>query len=207
MVGGSTPLVQRQRQGHRLHRAGRADQMADHRLDRRQRQRLGPLAEDALDGRRFHQVVEPRAGAVGVDVIDVVTIDAGLAQGLGDGPGGAAASGIGLGHRVGVEAAAQAQHLGVNRRAALPGMFQFLQHQHAGPFAEHEAVALAVEGPRHFRGRPFGPAQRPQGRVGQDQQRIDAAIGAAGQDHVGVAAGDQPKRLRRPPACRPRRPW
>ena len=62
-------------------------------------------------------------------------------------------SGSGLRGGVGVEAAAQAEHLGVNRGAALLGPFQLLEHQHAGPFAEHEAVAPAVEGPRHLRTR------------------------------------------------------
>ena len=49
-------------------------------LMRRQLHVRGVLAEDALDRGRLHQVVEPRAGAVGVDVVDVAVVDLGLRQ-------------------------------------------------------------------------------------------------------------------------------
>ena len=54
---------------------------------------------------------------------------------------------VGLGDVAAVGADAVAEHLGVDLRAAGLGVLQFFEHQHAGPFAEHEAVAVAVEGP------------------------------------------------------------
>ena len=39
-------------------------------------------------------------------------------------------------------AGAKAEHFGVDAGPARLGMFQFFEHQHAGPFAEHEAVAI-----------------------------------------------------------------
>ena len=59
-------------------------------------------------------------------------------------------------HGVGVEAAAQAEHLGIDFRAALAGVFQLFQQQHARALTEHEAVALAVERTGHFGRRTVG---------------------------------------------------
>ncbi len=44
--------------------------------------------------------------------------------------------------------AAEADQLGVNRRAAGQGVLQFLEHQHAGAFANHQAITAAVVGAR-----------------------------------------------------------
>ena len=62
------------------------------------------------------------------------------------GTGGAGGLRVGLGDGVGVEAAAQAQHLGVDRRPAPPRLLQLFEDQHAGPLPQHKAVALTVEG-------------------------------------------------------------
>ena len=49
---------------------GSPDQVTDHRFDGGQGQMPGPLPEDAFHGGRLHDVIQARAGAVGVDVID-----------------------------------------------------------------------------------------------------------------------------------------
>ena len=49
---------------------------------------LGVLAEDFLDRPRLRLVAQRRAGAVGVDVLDVVGIEPGIAQGRPHGHGG-----------------------------------------------------------------------------------------------------------------------
>ena len=48
---------------------------------------------------------------------------------------------------VGVGRVAAAAHFGVDLRAACLRALVFLEHQDAGPFAEHEPVAVLVEGP------------------------------------------------------------
>ena len=52
---------------------------------------------------------------------------------------------VGLGDVAAVGAGAVAEHFAVDVRAAGLGMFEFFEHQHAGAFAEHEAVAVAIE--------------------------------------------------------------
>ena len=52
------------------------------------------------------------------------------------------------GHVVRVGAHAEADQLGVDLRAAPLGVLVLLEHQHAGAFAEHEAVAVLVPRPR-----------------------------------------------------------
>ena len=72
-------------------------------------------------------------------------------------------------------------------------MFQLFQHQHPSTFAENEAVALAVERARHLDCGPIRSAQRAQSGVSENQQRINSAISPAGQDDVGIIAGNQAK--------------
>ncbi len=81
IVGGIDAALERQRGRRGLEGARGADQVADHRLLRAHRDRSAPVAEDALDGDGLHQVVEPGAGAVGVDVVDVGGVDLRLAEG------------------------------------------------------------------------------------------------------------------------------
>ena len=95
-----------------------------------------PLGDVALRGR----------GRVGVDVDDVAGVDLAPRQGPQDRPGAAAAGRVGLGDVVGVGGDAGAEHLGVDPRAAGPGVLLGLEHQHAGALAEHEAVAGGVPG-------------------------------------------------------------
>ena len=56
----------------RSHRAGRTQQVAHHRLGRRDRQLVGVVAEGGLDGPRLGDVVERRARAVGDHEVDLV---------------------------------------------------------------------------------------------------------------------------------------
>ena len=85
--------------------------------------------------------------------------------------GGADAVLVGLGDVAGVGAGAVAEHLGVDPCAAGLGVLEFFQDQHAGPFAEHEAVAVGVEGAAGA-GRIVVPlGEGPHGREGAEAQR------------------------------------
>ena len=61
-----------QRQDRGLDRAGGAEAMADHRLDRVDRHPARPIAEDDVQAARLGAIVLRRGGAVAVDVIDLV---------------------------------------------------------------------------------------------------------------------------------------
>jgi hypothetical protein len=80
--------------------------------------------------------------------------------------------------------------LGQNSRTAGLGVLQTLQNQHGRPLAEHEAVTRAIEGSRRGGGRLV-----PRGQGGQQietgrAQRVNHAVGPAGNHHVRVAAAD-----------------
>ena len=121
-------------------------------------------AEDLLDGPRLGHVAELGAGAVGVDVVDVVGIEPGVLEGQLHGHGRAGAFGMRGGDVVGVGRAAGAEQLGVDRRAALAGVLELFEDEDAGPFAEDEAVAVLVERPAGARrvvvARATGPGRR-----------------------------------------------
>jgi len=78
------------------------------------------------------------------------------------GTGGPARLRVGLGHRVGVETAAQPQHFRVDHGAAPPRVFPLLQQQHPGALAQHETVTAGVERPRHLMRQAVRGTERPQ---------------------------------------------
>ena len=104
------------------------------------------LAEDRLDRRRLVAVVERRRGAVRVDVVHVFGREVGLLQRATQRPRQPRAAGRRLGDVVRVRRRGVADDLGVDVRATRARHLQILQHQHARALAQHEAVALGVEG-------------------------------------------------------------
>ena len=137
-------VVQRQHREHRLDAAGAAEQVAGHRLGRVDHQLLGVVAEGQLDRVGLVDVAERRRGAVRVEVLDLVGVDAGVAQRRRH----RAASGrrrwarsCGTRRR-----SCRSRQLGVDLGAARLGVLVLLEHQHAGALAQHEAVAVLVPG-------------------------------------------------------------
>src|ERR1700693_414712 len=100
------------------------------------------FAEEIADGVRFKRVADRRRSAVGVDVINFVGTDAGIARRVAHYAESAFVLGSGLGHVIGVAAHAITGDLGKNRSAAPFGMFEFFEHENAGAFAHHKAVAI-----------------------------------------------------------------
>ena len=75
-------------------------------------------------------------------------------------------------------------------------MLIFLEHDAAGAFAEHEAVAILVIGPRGGFGTIVETGrQRAAGGKAGDANAIDGRFGAAGDHHVGVAHRDDARRV------------
>ena len=123
-----------------------AEQVAQLALGARDAHHPGVVLKHVLHGQRLGLVAQWRAGAVGVDVADVGGIEVRVCQCQVHRLGGACAMFIGLGDVAAVGASAIAEQLGVDLRAAGLGVFQFLEHDDPGAFAEHEAVAPLVEG-------------------------------------------------------------
>src|SRR5262249_40603384 len=96
-----------------------------------------------------------------------------------------------VGHAIGVRRRTVARYLGVNPGAAPAGLFEFFQHQYAGALTEHEPITLLVErSGRLLWGIVASRESRQQAEAGQ-AERVDNAVRATGQHHVGVAAADQ----------------
>ena len=138
------------------------------------------LAEHAFNGGGFHHVVQFGARAVGVDVAHIAVIDPRFCQRGLNGPGSAAAFGVRLGHGVGVERTAPTGHFGINRCIPGLGSFVLLEHENGCTFTDDEAVAEPVERSRPLLGaRSPLLAERAQRGVGEQHERVDAAIGTA----------------------------
>ena len=86
----------------------------------------------------------------------------------------------------GVGAGAVAEHFGIDRRAACLGVFQFFEDEHAGPFAEHEAVAVAVERPAGLLRIVVALGEGPHAGKAAEAHRRDRGFAAAGDHHVGI---------------------
>src|SRR4030095_4867837 len=105
---------------YQLHAAAGPEQVPELALGAGDAYSRGVLAEDALHGDRLGQVALLGAGAVGIDVIDIASLDAAVVQGALHGLGGAGPFGVGLGDVSAVGAGAVAQQLG---KDACPACF------------------------------------------------------------------------------------
>ncbi len=76
-----------------------------------------------------------------------------------------------------------------------PGMFELFKHEHAAPLAEQEAVAIAVKRPARAGGIIIAGRHRGQENEAGEAERMDHAVRAPRQDHVGRAAANHLDRL------------
>src|SRR5207244_855937 len=127
--------------------------------------------------------------AVGVHVIDFFGADTSLPHGAADRPrqAGAAASAI--------KGSAETDNLSINASAAPPRVLQLLERQHAGPFADDQAVAMPVERPAGFFRPVAAQRQRLEQTLTHQAERVDFAVGAADQEEVSLIAADDPVRF------------
>ena len=70
-------------------------------------------------------------------------------------------------------------------------MFLGLEHEHCGPFTQHEAVAILIEGARRRQRVVVARAQRLHGVEAGDGGVADDGFSAAGQRHVAGAAAQR----------------
>ena len=76
------------------------------------------------------------------------------------------------------------------RGAARFGVLVFLEHQHAGAFAQHETVAVLVPGPAGGGRIVVAGGQRARGRKTAHRQRAQGRLRAARNHHVRIAVLD-----------------
>ena len=163
-------------------RARGAHAMCVHRLGRGDRERVRVRAEHAPDRRRLDLVVGLGAGAVRVEVVDILRMEPGIGEAVAHRrfrPFHGRRDDVGC-----VGGQARAGDFGQDGGAARHGVLVAFQHRHAGAFAEDQAVAIGRERPACVRRQH---AQRlPALQHAPDQRRI----GAAGDHDVGAAEPD-----------------
>ena len=98
---------------------------------------------------------------------------------------------VDVGDAIGIGGRAVAEDLAVDVSAARPGVFEFLEHQHAGTFAEHEAVAVQIEGAAGTSGIIIVGGEGCQQAEASDTEGVDHAVGPPGEHDVDVSASDQ----------------
>src|SRR3989344_771401 len=184
-------VAHRERRVDRLDAAGRAQQVAGHGFGRTHSQLARVTAKGGLDRERLGAVSQRRRSTVGVDVLHLVGIQPGVAQGVAHAARRALAAFRRAGHVIRVPAHAETHELAINFRAAFFRVLIFLEHHHARALAQDETVAVLV--PRAAggfrtvvaRGQGLGVAEP------GDGGRRDGGFRAAGDHDIGVAVFDQ----------------
>src|SRR5439155_5857541 len=85
--------------------------------------------------------------------------------------------------------------LGDNRCAALLSMLKILDAQHARALAEHDAVAVLLEGPASFIWGVLALRQLTKETLAHHAERIDLAVGAADEEEIGLVAAKNADRF------------
>ena len=128
-----------------LEAAGSTQRMSGHGLGGTHRQFVGMVTEHGFHRQGLTPVIERRGGAMSVDVIDLVRVQAGIAQGRSHAAGRTLAILGRGGDVVGVTGLSIADDLGVNGGAPLACGFQFLEHEHARTLGDDKSVPIAIE--------------------------------------------------------------
>ena len=139
-------MVHRQHGEHRLQATCAAQEVARHGLGGIDHHLFGVVAQGSLDGIGLVDVTQRRRSAVRIQVVDLVRVHSGIAQGAEH--RAARAVHVGGGHVAGIGAHAEARQLGVNLGATGFGVFVLFEHHHAATLAQHKTIAVLVPGAR-----------------------------------------------------------
>src|SRR5713101_6602483 len=113
-------IANREHRENRLHSSGRTEQVPGHGFRRADCKLPCMIAEAAFDRYGLGEIAQRCRGSVGVDVVDVLAIESGVAQGVFHAAGGPFSVLLWRGHVVGVTAHPVTGKLGVDLRAAPP---------------------------------------------------------------------------------------
>src|SRR4051794_1687759 len=183
--GWNRAMLDCQQQCNGLQRAGRAEGVTSDALGRGHG--YTAWAEDLRDRCRLGCIVEGRRGAVGVDVADVGSLQASVIQGQAHAGDGADSAGCGCGDVMRIGVARCTHHFADDGCPAPFRQRPFLEHQHAGAFAEHEAVTVDVE-------RTARPGGRERSHVAEarDTDGASRRLGPTRHDRIAHVPRDQP---------------
>ena len=154
-------------------------------------QLVGVVTENFFDNDGFGFIAKRSGGAVGVEIIHLVGPNTGMSERELHGAGALFASGIGVAHVMGIAGAGPADHFSVNVGTAAASVIQFFQRDDATAFADDEPIAFGVEWARGFFRFVVSGSEGVDCAKGDDDDRMDRCIGAAGQHHIGITPADK----------------
>ena len=105
------------------------------------------IAEAPLDRHRFSDITQGCGGAVRVDVVDIVAIQAGIAQRVHHTAHGAFAILAGCRNVMRIGTHAVTQDFRKDSRATIAGVLEILEYQRARAFADDKTITIFIEGP------------------------------------------------------------
>src|SRR3972149_2937194 len=190
---GQHAVVEREGSKDSLYAASGTEEVPCHALGRAYGELFGVLSEDRLYGHGLVEVVIIGRRAVGVDVADVLGVEARALQGHLHAPGSALAVRRGRRHVVCVRVEAVAYYLGVYLRPALLRRFHLFQYENARALAYYEAVPVLVKGPARGLRVVVPGRERLHGVEAGHAQRGNRGLGASGHHDVGHVGLDEPQ--------------
>jgi len=169
---------------HRLNATGAAQQVTRHGLGRADHQIAGMIAECRLDGLCFTQVAQLRGRPMGIEVLNLIRIDASIVQRHDHGTTGTVD--VRRGNVMRVSTHAKPDNFGVNFGAPRFCMLVLFQDHNPTAFAQHEPVSVLVPGPRR-RFRIFVAGRECAGRCkAANTQRRDGRFSSTSNHDVAV---------------------
>mmetsp|Transcript_12588 Transcript_12588/g.22877 ORF Transcript_12588/g.22877 Transcript_12588/m.22877 type:complete len:450 (-) Transcript_12588:354-1703(-) len=175
--------------GHGLHTPGSSQAVPN--------ERLGGVHLDAVhvgehfpDGLHLRNITQISAGGVGVDVVDLVTLDAGILDGHLDAGCYTQTVRAWIGHVVGIAGDGTTQILADDVGTTSLGMLQLLQDQNTSPLSHHEPITVLVPWPGGARGVLVVLGQGAAGHEAAQPDRADGALRAPGDHDFGAAIAD-----------------
>ena len=193
--GGHDLTLEGQDRDHELDPTRGPQQVSQLALGARDRDAAGFAVEDGLDCHSFGLVAQRSAGAVGVDVVNLAGVEAGVLQGELHGASRAPPFRVGSGHVVAVGAQTVAHHLSEDGGATAAGVFVLFEDDHASPLRHDEPVAIAVEGPTGAVGGVIASRQGAHAGEAREPHRGDGGLAAPGDHDVGAVRPNEVERI------------
>ena len=193
--GGHDLTLEGQDRDHELDPTRGPQEVSQLALGARDRDAAGFAVEDGLDCDGFGLVAQRSAGAVGVDVVNLAGVEAGVLQGELHGASRAPPFRVGSGHVVAVGAQSVAHHLGEDGGPTAAGVFVLFEDDHASPLRHDEPVAIAVEGPTGAVGGVIASRQGAHAGEAREPHRGDGGLAAPGDHDVGAVRPNEVERI------------
>ena len=153
--------------------------------------RVQMIAQHGAQRQMFHLVVFGRAGAVGVDVVDLAGLNAGVDKRFADGADHGGAIGARACPVIVVGLFAGTAHDAEDGGTTRLGAVIAFEHDGTGAFGNHEAVAPARERPRRLFRLVVSRRQCGQKRKPDQAFRMHGRVGADAQGGIGLAPADR----------------